>query len=413
VLAAAIVGKVDDGAVNLRYVSGDWTKQAVTGAYLGYVKQAAADGSKVVFRFTGNALTLFRMTGPSGYANMQVTIDNGTPVTVSNTGGTSPAIRPYTIDGLTTMTHVVELSKVAGSGILQLDAVQAATLINLSPGVKYDDRSPYLAYRGFWQDTGSVTGAYLNTTRTLPNASEVSFRFLGNDLCIGYRTPINTLAVYIDGALIKTIPADPSSGVVTSWCMEADPDATLNSIHLADTVHYARLVATNDSFPLDYVQPLRYTTLTPTRGMVQETDASFKYSIPAAWVTRTTAATSVGLFKPQGGSLKTTDTDGNTITFYINGTGFILYTAVGDAVGIPVMAGMRGCWNLSVDGVAQPSIDMGGDNMGTNKRYRPLGYGISGLAAGIHQVMLTADTDCGLPLSGPFPVDFDAVRVFP
>jgi hypothetical protein len=141
--------------------------------------------------------------------------------------------------------------------------------------------------------------------------------------------------------------------------------------------------------------------------MVQEANPAFRYSALSAWQNLTTTAISVGGFTPRGGSLKRTATDGTSITFYINGTGFILYTSVGSSTG---------CWETSVDDVVTDPIDTASPAVQI-RRYRPLGYAISGLTPGIHRIQLTADTNCssipGGPFPSTFPVDFDAVRVFP
>jgi hypothetical protein len=227
-------------------------------------------------------------------------------------------------------------------------------------------------------------------------------------MCIGYRGSNVPLEVYVDGALNSTIAEDTGTPAKL-WCIETNTHKLL-----ADTIHYVRLVpqagATATNFTLDYIKPQRYLTLTPARGMVQETDASFRYGTPSAWTLLTTTAISTGGFAPRGGSLKRTTADESftTVTFYINGTGFILYTSVGASTG---------CWKTTVDDNPSNPIDLTSPGV-AERRYRPLGYGISGLTPGIHRIQLTADVNCdGIPNPpGPtvrYAVDFDAVRVFP
>jgi hypothetical protein len=307
------------------------------------------------------------------------------------------------------MPHVVEIRKsgTLGDGLLiQLDAVQGQTLASLLAGTLYDERSLSLAYRGVWTDaSGSVAAAGANalTTRTLAASADVSFQFAGNDLCIGYRQPSGTLDVYIDSTLVSTIPASSGTGFV-KWCL----DANANKL-VADATHYARLVVpAANTFTLDSIRPQRYNTITPARALVPETDLSFRYSTPADWITLTTIAKSAGGYAPQGGSLRATSTDNTTVSFYINGSGLILYTGVGPD---------RGCWEILVDGaVYQPAAGVNGIDLLDALRYRPLGYGIVGLTPGIHKIVLKADSNCsslGYNTPSSFILDFDGVRVFP
>jgi subtilisin family serine protease len=404
ILLAPITTKVDDRATTLSYVTGttnNWTPAQLATAFAGTLKQTDDPTAKVTFRITGNALTIFRMTGP-GNAPMQVVIDNGAPITVDNTSATN-VVRPYTIDNLVTMPHVVEIRKIGTVGdglLLQLDAVQGQTLANLLAGTIYDERSPYIAYRGIWTDTASVPGANALTTRTLTAGTEASFKFTGNDLCIGYRQSSGTLDVYIDGTFMSTIPGSGGNAFV-KWCL----DANANTL-VADSTHYARLVVpAANTFILDSVRPQRYNTITPARALVPETDLSFRYSATTDWLTQTTK--SLGGYLPQGGSLRGTSVDNTTVTFYINGSGFILYTMVGPD---------RGCWEVFIDGVLyQPEPGANSINLLDNLRYRPLGYGIVGLTPGIHKVVLRADTNVS-SIGGNTPgfiVNFDGVRVFP
>lgn len=400
----------DDRDARLRYItvvsSNDWAKIPFNGAYKNTLTETGIQNAGVAFRFYGNSVSVSRMIG-GGFADMQITVDNSTTFTVSNTGTTN-VIRPFMIDNLPTAQHVVEIRKLGATGTIQLDAIQGFVKVALAAGTIYDERHVALSYRGDWTNNGSVTGAYVATTRSLPVGAEVSFKILSNDLCVGYKRPNLPLNIYIDGASTPTwtIAEDSVGTGFTVWCIE-------NKMHtlLADTIHYVRLVpqtgTTATNFTLDYIKPQRTVTLTPASGIVQEVNAAFRYSAAGAWQNLTTAAISVGGFAPRGGSLKRTSIDGTTITFYINGTGFILYTSVGSSTG---------CWETSVDDVVTDPIDTTSPAVQI-RRYRPLGYAISGLTPGIHRIQLTADINCSSIPGGPFPstypVDFDAVRVFP
>lgn len=402
-LAKAITSKVDERALQLRYFSvgigNSWVDIPYAGAMNSTLRETSVENAYMIFRAKGNAITIYRMTGP-GFADMSVTINDGDPIIISNVAATM-AIRAYTIDGLIPMEHVVEIRKLGASNSIQLDAVQAATLGTLGANVTYNENVVQIAYRGIWTKNTSVAGALGGTTTTLEAGAEASFKFVGNDLCVGYRRPNGSLDVIIDGTLIGTIAADAGSGF-SVWCV----DATMLRL-LPDTTHYARLVANGSTFTLDYVRPQRYNVITPARKVVQEIDPAMRYSPTTGWVRLGgAAATSPGGYKPQGGYINNTTVDNQSITFYIQGSGFVLYTSIGQS---------RGCYQLYVDGVEQVPIDLVDE---AAIGYRPIGYGVTGLGAGIHRIELRSDTNCssiyppdGLPST--YPVDFDGVRALP
>jgi subtilisin family serine protease len=397
-LKLSITTKADDPDARITYVTpGDWSIAAVTGAYNGKVHRTTVNGTSLVFRMTGSALTIFRNTGTSGMADIQVLVDNSLTFNVSNTAA-SNAVRPYTIDNLVNTTHVVEI-KVTSAGTFDLDAVQPFVQAPLALNSKIDDRAASLAYRGTWTDTPSVAGANALTTRTLDTGSEVSFTFSGNDFCFGYKQSGSapTVAVKVDGAILATPTLTTGSGF-SSWCLLANGGV---SVPLADTMHSVVLSPTANTLILDWVMAKRYNTLTPARGLVQETDASFLYSQLSDWIVETSLSTSGA--KPQGGTLKTTTADNTRVTFYINGTGFLLYTAIGTNCG---------CMDVYVDGSLfspSPTLDLQDSYVIVR---HPFAYGFSGLTAGIHKVELVAKPHC-VALINPFAVSFDAIRVFP
>lgn len=406
---AVITTKADDRDARLRYspsgTGADWNKTiTLPTAYAKTLTETTSDTASVAFRMSGSALTIFRMTG-AGMADMEVVIDSGAPISVPNPDPSgSLVIRPYTIDGLVNMAHVVEIRRVPGSGTLQLDAVQPYVQATLLAGYTYDERHAALAYRGMWTDAYPVSGAYAGTTRTLNANAEVSFQFNGTDLCINYQRPVSgNLDVYIDGEQMATLPAEAGNGFVI-WCLGANEQKLV-----PPGVHRARLVAPSGGFTLNYVRPQNVAILTPARGLVQETDLSLTFSAPSAWPRVNAAMPAPEVrspYLPQGGYMKRTDIAGSTVSFYINGSGFILYTAVGTG---------QGCWQISVDDVL---IDVDGDPDGIvdlrDDRSRPLGYGVTNLTPGIHYVQLQANTSCDPPLlAGSYFANFDAIRVFP
>jgi hypothetical protein len=175
----------------------------------------------------------------------------------------------------------------------------------------------------------------------------------------------------------------------TFWCSDI----------IANDTHKVELSVTGGTFELDYVQPKIYNTITPARGVVQETDAAMVYA--NIW-TSVSGIKSGGGFLGQGSTMRRTVVDGASVTFTINGTGLVIYTSVGPD---------QGAWQVYVDGVLQiitlnDSTYIGIDLW--NSRFTPYAYALYNLPAGIHEIELVALTS-----SGTYDVDFDAVRVFP
>ncbi|MCB9454326.1 MAG: hypothetical protein H6672_23065, partial [Anaerolineaceae bacterium] len=157
--------------------------------------------------------------------------------------------------------------------------------------------------------------------------------------------------------------------------------------------HFAELRSTGGggTFDLDFVNPRQYRTITFDRRVVQENDPSITPSA-GQWAYSSITA-SPGGYRPNGGRQIWTNVSGASLNFWINGTGFLLYTSVGPSVGD---------WNVYVDGALYTTVDL------YNARWRPMAYGIDGLTPGFHYIELVA-----INASPGVNVYFDGVRAFP
>jgi len=395
------------------YELGTFTVENTPGATLGKVTQTTSENARISFRATGTTITIFRNTGPN-YGSMDIYVD-GVLLRTANNSSNTPRVRvPYVISGLGAYSHVVQLVNKLNS-VLAFDGAQASSPLPIPAStLQTNENSPSLVYSGYWANL-PTPGAVGNTLRQSdgPEAA-VSFKYTGNFFCITYRnTPTAaTVKVYEDGEFIQDITTGTAI-IYATWC-----DPFLRS----DRTHDVRLEVMSGTFELDAVAARRQIVITPSMGIVQETSPAIFYDTAfGAWLNLTRR--SMGGYVFQGGAARSTTVDGARLKFYMNGTGFILYTSVD-----PINSG----WEVYVDGVLRPVtlqgnpypfIDLGYPELAY--RFRPFAYAITGLSPGIHAIELRK-WNCfvytlpgGSPPYAPRPclttdyVDFDGVRVFP
>jgi thermitase len=390
--ATKIAALVDDRAITSIYFrNGVWTQLPLLGAYLNTVTSSSSAGATVNFRSTGSTITFFRSTG-AGMGTMQVYVDGVLRSTVDNSAGPNALNVPYVIAGLAATDHTVQIRIV--SGLLQVDAVRAASPAAFAPSPVYvDERNAGVTFGGVWTNLVSPL-AFFGTTRLTNDVSAtVDFSFTGNYFCVAYvqRPGGATLAVSVDGSSSISIFTTGSLSYKNWWC----------SPLYAEGRHNVRISnPTGLTAELDAVYIAKQIVINPAMGLVAETNTAFTYpSFFGSWLNF--AGMSPGGYKFQGGAARYTATNGARVQFYINGTGMILYTSVGPS---------QGRWEVYVDGVLQnfnrsgilyPYIDL------NNFRFRPMGYGIVNLPPGQHFIELRAVLG-----AGQF-ADFDGIRVFP
>jgi subtilisin family serine protease len=385
---SAITSITDDRtAGRFLYQGGSFSQVTVPGSHLNTITQTSDAGARIIFRATGSSIIIFRNTHPT-FDSMDVYVDGAFYGTVSNNGSTGQKV-PFAISGLSPVTHVVLIENV--SGTLQFDAAQALSPAALAAPTKTDERSANIVYGGIWTNVVSP-GAYLNTTRSTTDSQAVaSFDFTGNWFCIGYKqqTGGGDVDVFVDNVYFDTFTTDGPLGYGFQYCSPV----------LTDRRHVVRLEPFGGPVELDFIHPQRQIVITPTMGLVQETNAAIRYEIAFGnWFT--VVGSSPGGYRFQGNSARYAVDEDARLSFYINGTGFILYTSVGPTTGD---------WEVYVDGVLWP-IEFAGSSFNFidlfNSRFRPMGFGITNLPPGIHHIELRAVN------MGDF-VDFDGVRVFP
>jgi hypothetical protein len=245
-----------------------------------------------------------------------------------------------------------------------------------------------------WARVTSPIAFMTSVQRTTEEAASAIFFMRANQFCIGYnRVPGGgDVTIWLDDNKTTPFAVISTASTMTEnkdWCSDI----------IANDTHKVELSVTGGTFELDYVQPKIYNTITPARGVVQETDAAMVYDEALDW-TSASGVKSDGGFLGQGSTMRRTIVDEASVTFTINGTGLVIYTTVGPD---------RGDWQVYVDGILQ-NITLN-DNIYDsislwNSRFLPYAYALYNLPAGIHEIKLVARTFYG-------QVDFDAVRVFP
>jgi hypothetical protein len=408
------------------YELGTFTSTPSPGSAMNKVTQTGDENAQISFRATGTTITIFRTINP-GFGSMDVLVD-GILIgdDVSNESTTIHVKVPYVISGLGNYSHVVQIINNASS-TLQFDGAMGSNPAALAASTAMtNENAATLVYNGFWTNM-AVPGAVGNTLRQVSDAGAgVSFNYTGNWFLLKYRTTnVNTVVnVYQDNVLIATSPLTYDGltpNVYQTWQLP-----TLASNRL----HNVRLELVSGTFELDAVGARRQVVITPSMGLVAETNTAFAYNNAyGAWTTYSVGST--GGYKFQGGSAKRASTDGANLTFYMNGTGFMLYTSVAPPPNVfstlPPISG----WEIIVDGdelapyevtfqdVNYPYIDLGYAELAY--RFRPIAYAITGLTPGIHTIELRK-WECQVYTIPGYPartcpavdyVDFDGVRAFP
>lgn len=399
--ATALAGLVDDRDRRLSFQGGVWYQALSPAAYRGTIVYTTTAGASVNFRARGSAISIYRAIGP-GYGDADVFIDGQYYGNMYNTAVATYANVPWSVTGLTNMEHTVRVE--LNSGTFYFDAAKSAAPAALPARTSnVDNRDARLTYSGYWESRTSQIGAFASTTMYSPrgpgNGGDVTaeFQFDGNWFCVGYvqQPGGGTFNVYLDGVYQGAVNTNGAfRAYYYEWCSGLVNDAR----------HSVEIYHANDSpIELDYVRALRYNTLTPARGLVRETDPAMMYNTSYGTWYLLSGPRSVGGYRAQGGAMTYAITDNARLGFFINGTGFILYTSVGP---------YQGRWEVWVDGVQQTFES---DEYGSGPyiylydyRWRPIGFGVPDLGPGIHYVELRARLG-----SGENWVDFDGIRVLP
>ncbi len=399
---ALVTTLTDDRDLTRFRYNGTWTPVNVAGSNANTAYQTTSASNFVTFQGTGSALTIWRNVGP-GFPNTQLMIDGRIIGEIINDYPSAARV-PFVYQGLSASNHIVRLTNVS-NGVFQFDAAGFSSPLALAASTaSTNENSPSLLYSGTW--TSLVRpGALLNTTRATnqPNAA-VEFSFTGNRYCV-------LLVTQPGGGLVDFFV----NGVYVTTANTAAATTTFNvpfcSNVLYDGLHRVRLVSTSsNTVEIDGIRAQRQVVLTPASGVVNETATAFTYT--GAWSTVTNA--SIGGLRFQGSAARRTTTTGASVEFYVNGTGFVLYTSFSGGIGATPVAGD---YQILVNG-SPITVTLNGANQGNvidlnnGWRFMPGGFGITGLPPGINRITLIKIDGNGNVANTEF-ADFDAIRVFP
>ncbi len=377
-------GTADDRDRRLSYW-GYWLEQDYDEAYRRTWTWTEDESAFVRARVSGSTITIWRAVSP-GYGSMTVYVD-GLAYPMSNEAADFYPSVPFVIPNLTETEHVVEIYNDAGS-VLVFDAIDGSSPRALRAGRMTDNRDRNLSYSGYWTEE-RPTDAYRRSTHRTTSGGRLSFPFEGNKLCVWYvaQPGGGDMSLYVDGGLQGTVD---TSSAGTDFNMEFCTPV------LSEGTHFARVITSGGVVEIDAVEPIQYPTINPDDRVVQENDRAITYyDAYGPWYTLSgSSARSEGGFSAQGGRMYYTNADGARLSFTFNGSGFILYTSTGPTIG---------GWQIYIDGALHDTVDLY-----DGYRWRPLAYGVTDLAPGIHEVWLIADIE-----GGALFADFDGVRVFP
>jgi hypothetical protein len=400
-------GLVDDASLSHFVYGAQWTVGAASPitSYRNSYSYTAQNDEALLFRARGNAVALQRFVGPD-QGTMNVFVDGTLYETVSNNAPLL-ATAPYYITGLTNSDHTIQIVKVDGANIA-IDSIRPYRQRALpGNGGMIDERDVRFAYSGVWSKVSDLAAFRRTLLSTSDNEAEAEFAFTGNAFCIGVQAGGSDATVLIDGE-----PAFSITGV-GEWCSQnliGAPDypssLLFNGLHTVE-------IEVNAPLTLDYFRPQTIKVITSAHRLVHDHDSRITSTTGDLWTSCAgTCARSLSGYWAQGRRSQRTETTLAEKTFYVNGSGFILYTST---------APNAGGWIIEIDGVplsirnggALPTVNVGGtaypviDLQGT--RFSPVAIGVTGLTPGLHKIRIRAVVT---ELGGTM-VDFDGVRVIP
>lgn len=406
-------------------------------------------GESLTFKINANGFTIFRSLTTSA-SEMAITIDGvevfGSPV--NNQAAAVTHFVPFSVVGLANGVHNITITATLGDVDFDgMHTFNTASIGSAAASVVREMKASWamtptvLTPRSFY----SPTGVWAHQTHNLgtrdksafvtsDQAATVDFYFHSTHFCIGYvQEPGNaSFDVYIDNMTtpVTTVNTDGASQLA-EWCSarpdkhwtDTTPATDLDGFGLVPYGLHRVRIAYNDSagnLKVDYVwQKARYTLIEPTSGVrLWNVAGQYTYSNP----TQQKNAVSTGGYRTNGYVYTNRMTATTDVTFYINGSGFLLYTAIGSGTVGP----RQGEWLIYIDGVqldyqvagypacgtAPCPIELGIQRVGptftlVDIRYTPFAFAISGLEPGMHKITLRGRVD---PTEN---VEFTGVRVFP
>jgi hypothetical protein len=441
-------------------VSGAYPPTAIPGvAPLANTVKKAVPGNPIdppyaTFRFVGDGVIIYRSIGPTAMS-MDIYVDGLWYERVSNAYDSEQAFVPYSITDLTYASHTVEIFAVPGGTDLKFDAFQPTNFLEsyilgvydanlagyktLYADTGWSPKTPQYIYpSGFWFEEASPVGGTTGTTvlSTQDDMATLDMEFYGNRFCVYYveHPTGGIIDVYVDEFLRDQYSGDDvtnpqpafsidtfnaGGAVLRGNCssfptthhsdQEGGPDPLGM---LSTTYHQVQLVTRLDpgeKVIVDSMPIYSYDFLTSSDGLVY-----YLYSVtpfasqflyePDEWNFQSTPLASPGGYNDNASELlwfmdfQSQELGGDElITFYMEGSGFVLYTAIG---------GNHGTWEVFVDGVKQTfsHVDpITGNGVtrdyinlsfvpygGTGFRTTPFAFVIDDLGPGIHKVTLVA-----------------------
>jgi len=216
--------KYDDMNPALLY-SANWVTYTLEGPYAGTLHNAISYHSSVQFNFTGEQ---FRVTYSEmdSRGSVDVYID-GVKATSIDQYGPGSWQQVWTSVMLPSGIHTVRLV-LAGTGVIDIDAIEIISTATILPAGKYDDGNPALLYSANWVSY-TLDGPYGGTLHNaISYQSSVQFHFTGEQFRLTYLEMNNRgmVDVYIDGAKATSIDQSGSGNWQQAWTSDPLPSGT-------------------------------------------------------------------------------------------------------------------------------------------------------------------------------------------
>ncbi len=379
---AVVASRTDDASLNHFVYSGAWSTLGMVGALQNNFRQTSSADASVTFRANGPFITVFRNTGSAGLVDVYL---NGALYTGFDNTGTVGVGVPFTFpvpDGQ----HVIRL--VLTSGVFGFDGAISNSAVLPATG-KVQESALSLSYTGIWQAVSQPLADGGTFRRHVGGVgSSIRFTASASNICVIYNThPTGgTFSISVNGVSYgNTSTLSAGTTYRNRHCL--NQSAGYNPL-LTGARNLVQINVTG-IVEFDAIEMVNFAILKPTQAYVTETNAGFFYF--GSWVT--SPSRSLGGYTAQGGSARRPVNGSSSMSFFIEGSGFVLYTSRGP---------LAGGWSVYVDGVLVEAI-----NTLSSPRYSPIAVGITGLPPGNHYIELYPDLSPGEIL------DFDGIRVLP
>jgi uncharacterized protein YkwD/cytochrome oxidase assembly protein ShyY1 len=363
-------GRYEQNSSKLAYLGTWYGNNSAPSASGNSFRYTNVSGSSVTIKFAGTYLAWVNKKS-SSYGTAQVSVDGGSPTTVSLYSATEAwQQKVWNTGTLDYGTHTVTIT-CDGAGYIGVDAFDVTGVLVQAPvPTRYEQTNSYLAYAGTWFSNSSATSAsggsfkYSNVSGT-----SVTVKFTGTYLAwITKTSPIyGTAQVSVDGGSATTVSLCSASD---AWQQKVWNTGTLDSgTHTVTiTCNGAGYVGV-DAF--DVTGTLNQATAVPT-GPIRYEQSNSNLAYSGTWYRNYSASSA------SGGSFWYTNESGSSVTVKFTGTYLAWITKKSSAYGTA---------QVSVDGGDPTTVSL----YSSSEVWKQSVWNTGTLDSGTHTVTITCD----------------------